>query len=104
MKDISYAQYRTEQTNRVIMKDLKWQKKGDNYKAEHSGYEVFCRPSGLGWIWSITKDGLLVDDCFRYSPPNGGELGCRVAAQRVLYKMLISEQNAKVSDTTTDAM
>lgn len=62
-------------------------------------YVVHIKEGGIGWLWEIW-DGITLVDSFLYHKPTHDELNCKVQVQRVVDKLLNSEQAVQVSDTT----
>lgn len=58
-----------------------------SFKREQDGYEVELNIGSWCPTWYIFKDGVLVDNCFKYSPTKC-ELSGKAQAERALAKLL----------------
>jgi hypothetical protein len=61
---------------------------------EKDGYQINIKVGaafGLAY-WNVSKDGHIIDDCWKYSPVRGGDLGAKHFAESVLNKIIKNKQ------------
>jgi len=50
-------------------------------------YQIAIETGGIGSYWCITKDGIIIDECYRHVPLDG-ELNTKGFTQRLVNKLI----------------